>query len=282
MIVSNQGKTLGAGDLGLNIRGLNGGLTDPYSISYSIFSVGTDGLRTLVSAPNMSPTRNATGVYYIGGNIPTTWEGRYDLIWTLRQTNTDAPRNITEEFEVVRIDPATSSFEAPSVLVSKRPGLNPTLVDGIMKVREILSDENPDRNYHFRPPTPGIAVANFNLRVGFIWTDSTIIRMLQTATSIVNTANPMNLYSYTYETAPVDWRNIINIGAAGLCLTKEAARWAAEGMEYSLNGVSLSLNKAGEYQSLSTDLSTQFNAIIPNLTANRPVSSGLRQQRWLL
>ena len=282
MVILNQGKTLSAGDLGLNIRGLNGGLTDPYSLSYSIFSVGTDGLRTLVSAPNMSPTRNATGVYYVGGSIPTTWDGRYDLIWTLRQTSTDAPCNITEEFEVVRIDPATSSFEAPSVLVAQKPGLNPTLVDGIMKVREILSDENPDRNYRFRPPTPGIAVANFNLRVGYIWTDSSIIRMLRTATSIANTANPMNLYSYTYESAPVDWRNIINIGAAGLCLTKEAARWVEEGFSYSLNGVSLDINKAGEYQSLATDLSTQFNAILPNLTANRPCSSGLRQQRWLL
>jgi hypothetical protein len=36
----------------------------------------------------------------------------------------------------------------------------------IRVVRELLSDTNPDRNYHFRPPTPGRVVANYTTRVG--------------------------------------------------------------------------------------------------------------------
>ena len=36
----------------------------------------------------------------------------------------------------------------------------------IRVVRELLSDTNPDRNYHFRPPTSGRVVANYTTRVG--------------------------------------------------------------------------------------------------------------------
>jgi len=230
----------------------------------------------------MSPGMVSPGIYYVAGSIPTIWEGRYDLIWYLKQFPNSNQEQIVEEFEVVRVDPARSSFEAPSVLFTSQPGLNPILANLIMTVRELLSDENPDRNYHFRPPTSGSVVAGFNDRVGFIWTDKTIIRMLRLATAKLNTWNPMAQTNYTPETAPADWGQCICVGAAAMCLGKEAARWSAEGMSYSLNGVSLDLNKASEYQSLGQEYEQEFQTWAPLITANRPASVGLRQQRWLL
>lgn len=282
MRVFNQGRTLSPGDLGLNVRDSNGQLIDPASISYAMFAQAPDGTLTLASPPKLQPCRNSTGVYSIAGSIPTDFYGLYRIVWYLRQYQNSNEDQIYEEFEVIRLDPATTSFEAPSVLITPRPATNPELAKCIMLTRELLSDEDPERNYHFRPPTTGRIVAGYNDRVGFIWTDRTITRMLRLAVEQANTWNPLNLYNYSVENAPKAWKAAIPVGAAHWCLTKEAHRWEADQFEYSLNGVSLTLNKAQEYQSLAADLAAEFKEWLPNLTANRPAVVGLRQQRWLL
>lgn len=282
MRVFNQGKVLSPGDLGLNVRDSNGQLVDPTAISYSIFSQTPDGTLKLVSPPKFAPTRSSCGVYFVNGHIPSDFEGMYRLVWYLQQYGDTDEVQLFEEFEVICLDPATTSFEAPSVLVTPRPALNKVLAECIIKVRELLSDESPERNYHFRPPTTGRIVAGFNDRVGFIWTDRTIIRMLRLAMEQANTWNPMNLTNYTVENAPRAWQEAIAVGAAHWCLSKEAARWTADEFSYSLNGVSLDLHKAQEYEALANDYAAEFKEWLPNLTANRPCTVGLRQQRWLL
>jgi hypothetical protein len=280
--VFNQGKVLSPGDLGLNVRDANGQLIDPAAISYSIFSQAPDDTLRLVSPPKFLPNRSSTGVYHVGGHIPSDFDGHYRLIWYLQQYPDNPEVQLFEEFDVIRLDPATTSFEAPSVLVVPRPALNKVLAECIIKVRELLSDEDPERNYHFRPPTTGRIVAGFNDRVGFIWTDRTIIRMLRLAIEMANTWNPMNLTDYRVENAPRAWQEAIAVGAAAKCLSKEAARWEADEFDYSLNGVSLSLHKASEYQALAGDYASEFKEWLPNLTANRPCVQGVRQNRWLL
>jgi hypothetical protein len=283
MIVINQGKTLAPGDLGINLRDERGYFVDPAYISYSIFSVDpATNVRTLASPPKQVPARAGNGTYYVNLTIPSNWDGRYDLVWYVVQYPNDQERQVYEEFEVVRIDPAQTSFEAPSVLMTSKPGLSPKIARHIMTVRELLSDENPDRNYHFRPPTPGKVVAGFNTRVGYIWTDSTITRMLRLSISQLNTWNPMNWTEYRLENAPDVWADAAAVGAAGHCLGKEAARWAEEEFGYSLNGVSLDINKSATYQSLAESYKSEFQEWAVNLTANRPCSSGLRQNRWIL
>jgi hypothetical protein len=277
-----QGKTLSPGDLGINVRDGSGRLVDPFSITYTIFSVDENQAMALASAPRLSPSRTSQGTFYASGMIPTIWLGMFKLVWYLQQYEGNEETQIYEEFEVCRVDPVTTGFEAASVLLTSAPGLSRRIAERVVSVRELLSDENPDRNYHFRPPTSGKVIAGFNERVGYIWTDRTIIRMLKLAMSKANTANPMNLYDYTIENCPQAWADAISVGAASYCLSKEAARWAEESFSYSLNGISLDLNKASEYQALAGDYRAEFTEWLPNLTANRPACAGLRQQRWLL
>jgi len=249
MIVLTQNKPLGSGDLNLLIRNESGNLYDPSAITYSIFAIDPNSkAETLATMPNQVPYRDGQGLYSVRMTIPTTWKGFFKLVWYVTQYAGNAYNTIFEEFQVVNFDPATSSFEAASVLVTSKPGLSAATAKLVMMVRELLSDTNPDRNYHFRPPTPAKTVANFTQRVGFIWTDDTIIRMLQFAIAQMNWINPLNVYSYTIETAPTDWGMIATIGAAAKCLSAEASRWAAEEFGYSLNGVSLDINKASTYQ----------------------------------
>lgn len=282
MLVLTQGKTLSPGDLGLNCRDESGQLIDPVSITYSIFSVDQMGIRTLASPPLMIPVRTSLGTFSVAMTIPTTWLGQYNLVWYLVQYPGSPQVPVFEEFQVAIVDPATTSFDAPSVLVTSRPGMNLRIANLVMMTRELLSDENPDRNYHFRPPTPGRIVADFNSRVGYIWTDATIIRMLRLSIQQLNSWNPMALTNWRVEDAPPAWADAAALGAAAHCLSKEASRWTAEGFDYSLNGISLSVNKGAEYQSLAESYKAEFQVWAPLLTANRPCSSGLRQQRWML
>jgi hypothetical protein len=166
--------------------------------------------------------------------------------------------------------------------MAPKPTTKNKYAPAIMYVRELISDENPDRNYHFRPPTPGKVVAGYTTRVGYIWLDSTILRMLDISISKLNTWNTKNYFNWTLDNIPVDWGRAAAIGAASLCLLKEGARWTADEFNYSLNGVSLDINKAQNYMALGQTYQQEFNEWAPQITANRPFSAGLRQQRWLL
>lgn len=284
MTTLTQGKPLGPGDLSLLVRDSNGALIDPTSITFSIFSIDPLNGAVLVTLPNMVPARVSVGAYFVNITVPTNWSsGAYELRWYLKQYPDSNIDTILMDFTVQTVDPATGSFEAPSAIIAQNPQvINQKYAKAIMMIRELLFDTNPDRNYHFRPPTPGQTVAGFTARVGFIWTDATILRMIQMAISQLNWYNTKNIYNFTIDNVPLDWGNIAALRAAALCLSAEGARWAAEGFSYSLNGVSLDLNKADLYRGLADAYNAQFTEMAPLVTANRPFSAGLRQQRWLL
>lgn len=284
MLSITQGKPLTPGDLAILTRDAQGVLVNPVSIVYSIFALDANDQLQLMSQPRQVPANAGMGAYYVNITIPTTWPAaQYTLVWYIKYYNlTDPESQVTMEFQVVSVDPATSSMEAPSVLFTPKPIILPKYAPAIAMVRELLSDENPDRNYHFRPPTPAKTIAGFTDRVGFIWTDQTIMRMLSLSISKLNYYNKKNIYNWTLDSIPFDWANVASVGAAASCLGKEASRWAEEEFGYSLNGVSLDINKAQTYQGLRESYLQEFNEMAELVTANRPVSMGLRQQRWLL
>jgi hypothetical protein len=316
MVTFTQGQQLGPSNLSILVRDASGALVDPVLINYTIFHV-TDQLPLkitqayeydlhqpqnmqggpplpnvdvqLVGPPQQVPTRSSQGAYYVPIFIPTTWRGVYRLVWNIQMFPTNPIDTVLEVFVVQGIDPANPGFEAPSVIIATPSSISsigaatPAMIaKAVMYVRELLSDTNPDRNYHFRPPTPGRVVAGYNTRVGYIWLDASILMMLDMSISMLNVYNPMNLYNWTLDNIPVDWGRIAALGAAGLCLKMEGNRWAADQFSYSLNGVTLDVNKSDLYGGLGETYMQQFNTMAPLVTANRPFSAGLRQQRWLL
>lgn len=283
MIAFSQGRPLGVADLSLTVRDEGGAPYNPDSISYSIFSVDpVSQAQTLVSQPNQTPGTTGTGAFYVPMTIPSLWNGQYKLVWYISRYPGDPIASIYEDFQVVPFNPLTNSTEAMSVFLALRPGMSATVAEYVMNVRELLSDTNPDRNYHFRPPTAAKTVAGYTSRVGFIWEDPTIIRMLKMSIAQLNTFNPMNTFNFTIDNIPSTWAEAACLGAAAKCLSAEAARWAAEEFGYSLNGISLDLNKSATYQNLGAAYSQEFATWAPMITANRPASVGLRQSRWLL
>ena len=302
-----QGKQLGPGDLSILVRDTRGALVEPCIITYSIFQlserVPTFGERayefdtlqpnhmdvpppneggTLVPPPMQVPRRSGHGANFVPITIPTVWHGVFRLVWYLIQRHGEIENKVYEDFIVQPIDPTSSSFEAASTIIAARPVTKNKYTPAIMTVRELLSDTNPDRNYHFRPPTPGKVVAGYTSRVGFIFLDPTILRMLDLNIAKLNTWNPKNLTNYNLENVPFSWGQCAAVGAASSCCSAEGARWAADEFSYSLNGVSLDINKSSLYLSLAQTYGQEFTDWAPLITAIRPYSAGLRQQRWLL
>lgn len=283
MITLTPGRVLTPGDLYLMTRDASGNPFTPFAIAYTIFQV-QDGAKILASAPGLTPVSTTPGHYSVGMTIPTTWEGVFQLVWTLQQLDSTPSQTVTEDFYVQAVKPGYN-LQAPSVLMAPAMITQPQYADIVMQVRELLSDTNPDRNYHFRPPTSAKVIANFSARVGFIWDDGTILRMLRIALQMVNSANPKNFYGFTLDNlqpgAADAFAECACLGAAFLCLTAEGARWTADEFGYSLNGVSLDLQKGQNYLSLGSQYKTAFDAWVPALTANRPRSVGLRQYKFL-
>lgn len=280
MIALTPGKALTPGDLYLLTRDCNGNPVVPAYIAYTIFSV-SGGVSALASAPRVVPANPETGYYYVSMTIPPSWaEGTYQIVWYLKLLDTDAESTTTEDFTITPTKVGVN-LQAPSMLMASTPAVTQKYADIVVQVRELLSDTNPDRNYHFRPPTAAKTVANFNSRVGFIWEDVSILRMLKIAISRINSANPKTMYNFTLDTLQPPFTECAVLGAAYLCLTAEGCRWTADEFGYSLNGVSLDLQKGQNYLSLATQYKTAFDEWLPVLTEVRPTSAGLRQYRWL-
>jgi hypothetical protein len=203
-------------------------------------------------------------------------------MWFLQQYP-DSPESVVyEDFTVMEANPAGSHIEAASMLLATKPGFTPKTVELIVQVRELLSDTNPDRNYHFRPPTAAKTIAGFSTRVGFIWTDETILRLMKLTLAQINTYNPKLDWGWNLDTVPDSWAQAVCLGTAAKCLSAESARWAADEFGYSLNGVSLDIEKSSKYQGLSEQYANEFKEWLVPLTATKPASCGLRQSRWLL
>jgi hypothetical protein len=295
-------RRLSQGDLNLIVRDERGMMYDPYLITYSIFhKVGRDASapnfpgidvpppqssdseqKVLVYGPNAQPNCAGAGLYWVDIEIPSGWQGEYELVWYLNRDDQAPVERVYEEFNVVTMNIQKTSHEAPSIGLAKNPSLTPKIANLVMQVRELLSDENPDRNYHFRPPTAGRAIAGYSQRVGFIWIDKTIIRMLNLSVAYLNTINPQVMYNYTLQNVPDSWAQACCVGAAAHCLSKEAARWAADEFSYSLNGVSLDINKAQTYQGLAGSYMEEFKEWAVPIAATKPHSVGLRQSHFLI
>ena len=282
MLTIPTGKVLGPADLCLYVRDETGNASNPYYISYTILKKVENGQLTPVTTPRSDPATNNLGLFYVNMAMPTSWaDGDYQLLWHIQQYQGAVEGTVTEDFSVMDIRPETGSLEAPSILMAKRLNVKPSVVNAIVTVRELLSDTNPDRNYHFRPPVSAKVVAGYSTRVGYIWEDTTILRLLGMSVAQINTGSVKNLFNYTVETIPPDWGQAAALGAASKCLNAESCRWVADEFGYSLNGVSLTLEKGAKYQGLAQQYNQEFWQWIPLLTANRPASLGVRQSRFL-
>ena len=110
----------------------------------------------------------------------------------------------------------------------------------VNKLRILIRDNNPDRNYHFRPPEHEGTIGCYNQVFGYVWEDHELLCYLQVALWAWNAFPPETEELCTLNHLCRDkptWKTFILWGAMAQALAALSINWIAD--EFSVAGDTL-------------------------------------------
>jgi hypothetical protein len=264
-----RGDELGRSDLNIFIEDDNGAPRDPAEISFQLLDV-TTGYEVRVGPERRPPVNPSPGEYYAGLIVPKDANlGGYRIRWTFRETPRGQVHEVVQEFDLVEklIELAQSSSVEAEL---------------IRRLRLLLRDNNPDRNYHFRPPTHEPTVNQYSQVFGFIWEDEELREYLDTALDMIGAAPPETPFCSIEELVRVrpHWRSLLLTGAMMHAVMALILNWVSEEFGYSIGGISLDLDKSSKYESAYQTLSDQFDKQLERVKDTVKITLGLKQHRY--
>jgi hypothetical protein len=261
-----RGDTTTKDNLNIFIYDRNNNLKDPYSIVFDLYD-STSGTDVLIGSSNRIPIKFAVGSYYAPWVItPDESIGKHKIVWKLKESPTSTLISNTEEFDVV---------SRLTVINEEYPEAIQRLIH---KLRVKLRDVNPDRDYHFSPPSSEQEIAGFTETRGYRWVDDQLVNHLEDASNYVNLYPPAteyNLLSY-----PSAWEPLMLLEAQAYALYDLATLWAQEEFNYSLAGVSLDLRRSDKYSGLANQLESMVDKRLEMAKKRILCTVGLRQDRY--
>ena len=168
----NQGAELTRGGLDLFLKNAGGNPTNAFAVTYSVYCVDAiTCAEILIGTPNRTPVNPAVGEYYAALQIPPTAKaGTYRIRWNIQESAGAPVQQVVQEFCVVDVSAAASSST-----------LSTCEQEMIDKLRFMIRDKNPDRNYRFRPPEGEGSIGCNNQVNGFIWEDEELLEFMEIA-----------------------------------------------------------------------------------------------------
>lgn len=267
-VVYIPGQVLGRGDLDIFIHNADGQRQDAYSISYAIYD-NTTGVELLIGSAARTPEHPEVGEYYASFRIPDFAPyGNYVIRWTFRQSAATADVQVVQEFGVMPEGAQTTELAR---FDSKEQAL-------ITSLRVMLRDNDPDRNYHFAPPMSQDALSKQTRVFGYVWTDDELSEALQRGLDTANLYPPQT--GFTIGTLPNNWRTLVLTGACIFALQALTLNWVHEEFDYSIGGVSLTIDKSSKYQSMMDSLQGRFDKMLEDGHMTIKISKGLQQYRF--
>lgn len=264
-----KGQQLGPEDLHICLENSSGTPSTAAEIYYTLYDF-TTGREALLGAPRRSPANPEMGKYYASLIIPLDANiGIYRVRWTFREMLGGPVHQALQEFEV--IDKAVMS-----------PGLEGCEPDLVRRLRIMLRDNNPDRNYHFRPPAHEETVNQYNRVFGYIWEDAELKEFLERALDAVISAPPRTPFQSLgsmVQNRP-EWRTLLLTGAANYALLALMINWIAEEFDYSIGGVSLNLEKSSKYEAAANNFKDLFDSQLEKAKATVKIVKGLQQPKF--
>lgn len=265
-VAFKPGQTLSSGDLKVTIRNSVGTPTDPSYIRYSLFD-STTGIDVLMGAPDRIPATSGTGEYYVDATIPLDANvGDWLVRWNFKQSPTSPMVQVVQPFNIVK----------ESTVVSVTGDAN--IDDLIRRLRIILRDNNPDRNYRFRPPATEKFLQAQTHVFGYIWEDEELYEYLVFAVDIFNSFPPVT--GVTLTDMPNRWRSVILLEAAARACAAVTLNWIADEYGYSISGVSLDLEKSSKYQAMKENFLNEFKEASEMAKKTVLIIKGLQQPRY--
>jgi hypothetical protein len=273
-VVFQQGQVLSRGDLDIFPTNASGAATNAYSVTYAIYYVDPGTCtECLIGSASRTPINPAVGEYYASLQVPPNATiGSYRIRWTLQEFAGAPLQQVVQEFGVVG---ETTVVTAPTHTDCE--------ADLIRKLRMMIRDNNPDKNYRFRPPEGEGEVGCYNQVFGYIWEDEELLEFMEIALDKFNMFPPDTSNICTLDMmcskkpawrAAVLWGGIVN---AAMAL---AFNWVADEFDYSIGGISLSIEKSSKYQSLKENAESQFDKLTEAKARTTKFIKGLSQPRF--
>jgi hypothetical protein len=236
--------------------------------------MGPPGIEVLVGPAERIPQNPSVGEYYAAIMVPPgAMPGDYRIRWSFQLTLADEEQDVVQEFGVTD----------PALLDDGQRLFSTCEKDLIDKLRIMLRDNNPDRNYHFRPPEQEGVIKKYNRVFGYIWEDHELLCYLQMALDWFNSMPPETESIRTLNDLcarkPV-WRTFILWGAAVHALFALSINWVHDEFDYSIGGISLSLEKSSKYESLKTNAEGQFDKAAEAKSRTVKFIRGLQQPKF--
>lgn len=267
-----RGQELCRGDLVLFLKEKNGNPKNAAEISYDIYDY-TCGVEVLLPPSNRTPINPTIGEYYASFIVPLDANiGCYRIRWHFRQYLNSQQIEVLQQFNVVENNTQVVSI----------PGITPIEYDLVHGLRIMLRDNNPDRNYHFTPPAGETTINRYNRVFGYIWEDEELIEFLRISNDAMNMYPPQTFYSTLDQliTQHRNWRSLLLIGATVYAINALALNWIADEFDYSIGGVSLSVEKSSKYQSMASDAQSRFDSMVTAAKETVKIIRGLKQSRY--
>ena len=275
-----RGQQLGRNDLNIFLVNAANTPVAAAEISYALYDF-TTGQEVLVGMPLRVPANPSVGEYFASVIIPLDANmGSYRIRWTFREVVGGSVQQVVQEFDV--IDKAGLSTASASMITGSALNATTTEYDLMGRLRILLRDNNPDRNYHFRPPAHEETVQQFSRVFGYIWEDVELQEYILRSLDMISAApprTPFNSVDQMVQFRP-EWRTLLLTGAMVHALQALRINWVADEFDYSIGGVSLNLEKSSKYEGAYQAASDQFDKQLEKGKATINVVKGLQQPRF--
>lgn len=266
-----RGQQLGRGDLTIYLANANGTPSDAAEITYALYDF-TTGQEVMVGGPRRAPMNPAVGEYYASVIIPLDANlGSYRIRWTFRELVGGPLQQALQEFEV-------ADKQGTAVI----PVLSSCQTDLVRRLRVLLRDNDPDRNYHFRPPTHEETIRQYSRVFGFVWEDDELVEYLESSKDMISLAPPLTPFGDLDSMCSQypAWKTLLITGGMFWALQALRINWIQEEFSYSIGGVSLDLDRSSKYESAASSMSEQFDKMLEKAKATVNVVRGLQQPRY--
>lgn len=257
-------------DLDIQVVDSSGQPIDPHIITYALYDV-TTGLEVLVGPQERNPVRIELGHYYAHFQIPENVAfGLYRIRWTLQEQVGSPTSQVMQEFEVVKDSVVQAQLWTP------------TQADMIRRFRILLRDHAPDRHYHFRPPTSSGTINQFNRVFAYIWEDAELIEYMEQAVWTIDASPPETHFGSIDRMVQGkrSWIPWIMVGATINACIALSLNWISEEFDYSIGGISLSIEKSSKYQQIKQNAEGRFDKFMDNKSRTVKILRGLQQSRY--
>ena len=264
---------LGRGDLDIFLTTRTGNPSNAYSITYAVYWVDPNtSAEVVIGSAERTPINPTIGEYYAALMIPSdSTIGDYRIRWTFQELSTSPQQQVVQEFAVVGgLSASTNDYTDNEQAM-------------IDKLRMLLRDQNPDKFYHFRPPEHEGSIGNYNRVIGYVWEEAELMEYLERGLDWWNMFPPetegLKNLDLLVNRKPV-WRT------AGLwCAIIHAtfalqANWTVEEFDYSIGGISLSLERSSKYEMLRAGAEAQVQTATEMKQRTTKYIRGLQQPKY--